>query len=222
MTNGTKSVEETLTQLREYYDCEDFKGNYWDILAEDLQNDGVGRLVQQSQSWDILNNREFPLSDDSAEIVIKYVSENLDEYVRDFRNYWVGEDSIASACFGEIEEETPKGFNEDEHDDCGWYISDDGYMYLDMSASGIHIPITQDDVYRILDIHNEEIIEDIIFSDQCVVEVYNNADKFQWTYSGQWESKMFSIGGGTILICSDNIKEFVDNGHFIIKSFNEL
>jgi len=221
MTNTIKSVENQLKQLNDYYDSDDFTYGYWCILVEDLHDGGVGRLVSQSQSWDILENREFPLSDDSAKIVIDYVTENLDDYVRDYRNYYVGEDSIAGACFGEIEEETPKGFNADEHDDYGWYMSDDGYMYMDMSSCGIHIPITQDDVYRILDIHNEEIIEDIIHSDQCKVEVYNSCDKYTWNYSGQWDTKLFSVGDSK-LIKSENIKEFVDNGHFIIKSYQEV
>ena len=227
MSVSKKEMSEKLNSLKDYYESEDYKGNYWDILAEDLNEYGADKLKEYSRNWDICENREFPLSKDSANKVIDYVIENLDEYVRDYCGYYVGDDSVASTCFGEIETEVPQGFNDDEHDDCGWYMGEESiyenqprYMYLDYSSNGIHIKITQTDVYEILDILNDQMICDIIYSDQCSIEVYNSVDTFQWNYSGQWDTKLFSVGGK--LIESENIKEYVDKNHFIIKSYEEV
>ena len=158
MTTTTQNnVETTLSSLYDYYNSEEYAQNYYFILIEDLQEYGVERLIENSKT------HENTLTEQSATMIVNYVIENLEEYVRPYSNYYVGYDSIASACFGEIEDDTPQGYNEDEHDDCGWYIDGEN-MYLDMSASGIHIPITEHDTLAILDFIREGVIEDMKLS----------------------------------------------------------
>jgi len=133
----------------EYYDSDDFKDNYAMMLLEDTHA-VAQRLVENSKGWDICENREFPLSFETAQKIIEEIMDDYVEYIREYTNYYVGHDSIDSVSFGEQYLETPKEFDKETDNDCGFYVADDG-LYYDMSSSGIHIVITQEDAYDILD-----------------------------------------------------------------------
>jgi len=142
-------AKDILLNTIDYYDSDDFKDNYAIMLLED-SHAVIDRLIENSKSWDICENREFPLSFETAQKIIEHIQSDYVEYIRDYRNYYVGYDSIDSISFGEQYLETPKEFNKDTDDDCDFYVADDG-LYYDMSSSGIHIVITQEDAYDILD-----------------------------------------------------------------------
>ena len=144
-----KKINEQLENTISYYESDDFKDSYGFILLEDTQNNGVDRLIENSKSWDIIENFEFPLSEDTAHKIIDYICENFDdEFVSDYRNYYVGSDCISSVEFGEQYEEKPQGFIEDEYTG-DFYVGDDG-LYYDMSSNGVMLKITQSDAIDIL------------------------------------------------------------------------
>jgi len=147
------AVENELNSVKEYYNSDDFKDNYGFILMEDLQNYAVDRLIENSKTWDICNNREHPLSEESANKIVDYINEQFDDtYVREYRNYYVGNDCIASVEYGEQEHELENKFDKDKDNDCDFYIDDENrFAYYDMSSSGLYIIMTQEYAYEILD-----------------------------------------------------------------------
>ena len=157
-TAETKTMNEINTYLEniiDYYDSDDFRDAYGFILLEDLQDYGVERLIQNSQSWDIIENFEFPLSEETAHKIIDYVASNFDdEFIDTYTNYYVGSDCVASVGYGEQYEEIPKGFVKEEYNG-DFFVGDDG-LYYDMSDKGLYIQITQNDVIDILERIKEE------------------------------------------------------------------
>ncbi len=142
-------AKDILLNTIEYYSSKDFKDNYMYMLLEDTHA-CIDRLVKNSSSWDIIEDREYPLSRESAQLIIDELQNDFKQYIDTYNNYYVGNDSIDSVSFGEQHLEIPKNFVKETDDDCGFYVADDG-LYYDMSGSGIHIKITQEDAYEILD-----------------------------------------------------------------------
>ena len=141
------SAVEEMKTLVEYYQSDDYKSDYYYFLMEDLREYGSSRLISvANKEWGII------LHDDRAHKVVEYIINNLDDYVSDYTNYWVGTESISAIAFGENEEEIPQGFDRDKDDDMGFYIPEDGeYMYFDMSDRGLNVSITYDTYVDILD-----------------------------------------------------------------------
>lgn len=153
-----EEVAEHLETVAKYYTTDDFKDNYAHCLIEDTQNNGAERLVENSKRW-----WDSVISLEDAERVIEHVTDNYEEYVRDFRFYWVGEDSVGSVSFGEQEEEFPESidkelFVEDDYKGDFCYVS--GRFYYDMSDEGTHFKVTEDDAKTILAQLDEDAQED--------------------------------------------------------------
>lgn len=150
----TELVTERLEATIEYYTTDDFKVNYALCLIEDTQYNGAERLVENSK-----NHWEYDISLKDAERVIEHVTDNYSDYVRDYRNYYVGYDSVGSCDFGEQEEEFPEDLNKadfDEDEYNGDFVYVCGRFYYDMSDNGIHFKVTGDDARAILDDLNQK------------------------------------------------------------------
>ncbi len=142
----SKSIQDTMQAMVDYYSHEDYHSMYGQVLLEDIECYGVERLMQNSET-----HFEVKLTFEQCDVIIDEILKNLEEYTTDYSNYWVGTDSIGGVSFGENEEEIPQGFNREEDDDCGFYIPDEGdYMYYDMSSSGLNVKLTEHDCYEVL------------------------------------------------------------------------
>ena len=89
--------------------------------------------------------------------------DNYEEYVRDYRNYYVGSDSVGSVGFGEQEEEFPESLDKElfvEDDYKGDFCYNSGRFYYDMSSDGIHFVVSEDDAKIILAKLEEDAKED--------------------------------------------------------------
>ena len=138
-----------LEAIISYYESEDFVWNYAELLLEDTHA-VADRIVENSKQWDIVENREFPLSFESALLIVDYLQSDYSEYIEEYSNYYVGYDSIDSVEYGE-QEETCEDIPKELAEQYDFYVSDNGYMYYAMCGRGVHIKLTQEDAYEILD-----------------------------------------------------------------------
>jgi hypothetical protein len=139
----------------EYYGSDDFKSNYIDCLREgfwnerDVNVENIYHLFNfgNCNVQEFLNNfREISYAE--ARKIHEFIHENIEEFTRDFRGYYVGSTSLDSIAFGEQEEQIEKkDINAFER--AGYYVSDDrrsqyAYAYWDLSDTGLHVDLLGD------------------------------------------------------------------------------
>ena len=149
-TTETETATAKLESIIGYYESEDFMWNYAELLLEDTHA-VANRIVENSKRWDVINNREFPLSFESALLIVDYLQSDYSEYIEEYNNYYVGYDSIDSIEYGE-QEESCEDIPRDLAEQYDFYVDDDNkYMYRSMDGYGVHIKLAQEDAYEILD-----------------------------------------------------------------------
>lgn len=146
-----------------YYSTEDFKDNYIQCLYEQYNDnkdtivDNILRLfnVSNYETETELSNHKV-LSREQAIQVYDFIGENLEQYTKDYTNYYVGYTSLASIAFGEQEEQLEGLINHKTGEEYNkqylrtvfdkecFYVSDDNYAYYNLSDDGLHIDLLND------------------------------------------------------------------------------
>ncbi len=148
---------------KNYYESDDFKGNYWDCLLQDQSQcmealkKIIDYIIWDNNSFNIEGKQPPKLRSihnwEQADLhrILDYITENFEDFVDDFYNYYVGHNCIDSVSFGEQEEQLEELMNHKTGKDYGmrylrevfdregYYVNDDNYAYYDMSGSGIII-----------------------------------------------------------------------------------
>jgi len=147
---------------KEYYEHEDFKDNYAMYLFEDSHaiKDNIKQALgtyefEKYYGFEIPYNQRN--NDYFIDLIYDYILENWEDFLKDFRSYWVGSTSIASISFGEQEEQLTGIYNHRTgkdytlpylkrvYDQEGFYVSGN-YAYYDLSDSGLHIDLLTKDI----------------------------------------------------------------------------
>jgi len=142
--------------IQNYYEHEDFKGNYIFALMENIDTEQAVNRIIEIISMEYYTyrptNTALILTNEQALEVLEYVIDNIDLFIRDMNNYYVGSSSIDSISFGEQEEQLeglwnsrtrqPYSLKYLKHifDQEGYYISGE-YAYYDLSSSGVYIEL---------------------------------------------------------------------------------
>lgn len=139
--------------LIDYYDSEDFKGNYWDCLLQD-SHAVIDRIKAYFESYEFEKKYGFTVSRHSpslnkfAELIYEHVKCHIDLFVVDAYALSWQESYIDSVFFGEQEEQL-SGFEEWETDrealieafEESYFISGE-YAYFDLSFTGLAVDIS--------------------------------------------------------------------------------
>lgn len=145
-------------QLISYYDSEDFKNNYLEGLSETFHNykdsiiDQIYNLfnVQNYETEKMLSNAKY-LDKNQCALVYEFIYENFEDFVTDFRGYYVGYTSICSVSMGEQEEQldglhnnkTGKNYTlpylKKVFENEGFFINGD-YAYYNLGG-GLHVDL---------------------------------------------------------------------------------
>jgi hypothetical protein len=134
-----------------YYESDDFKNNYLDCLFEDKSN--VEYQIKE------VCRREFninALTNLQAEQIYTYMLENLEDYVSEFNNYWVGAYSIDSVEFGEQETELPENFLPVISELKNEFTLNRKYLYYNLGGKGLHVSLTKQVIETVLNIEITE------------------------------------------------------------------
>ena len=131
-----------------YYETDSFKEEYARILHENFGNEEhhIKETIQTivKLEWNIRPNKE------ETQQMYDYIYENFEDFIQDFRNYYVGQNSLASVSFGEQQEQltgirnyrTGKTYNlpylRRIFDEEGFTVIGN-YAYYDMTSEGLHI-----------------------------------------------------------------------------------
>lgn len=155
-------------KIIQYYESEDFRNNYLDILLEDIENakyqiNEMYRTVQ----WDVYFG-DFRLTEEQQLTLIDFMRENHDEFLGTFSGYYVGELVVDSVSFGEQCEQltdiTNHRTNKPYTKRYLKYIFDkEGftvdkkveYAYYDMSGEGLYLTLRNTTLEQLKDIINE-------------------------------------------------------------------
>jgi hypothetical protein len=149
--------------ILDYYDSDDFKGNYWDCLLQD-SHQCIDRIIELAKDYETEHKygTSFDLTRAQAEAIYNYLKENLDSFVSSFDNYWVGYTSVDGVSFGEQEEQLtdfwepndhPEALKaiQDEFEEAGFYVSGNS-AYKDLSDSGIHVDLLNADIPLLIEL----------------------------------------------------------------------
>lgn len=151
-----------------YYDSKDFKDNYSYILCElfnDSEQDVINRIidlfnVSNYETEKYLSNHKI-ITRDQAKLIYDFISENIELFIKSFNSYYAGYTSLDSISFGEQEEQLTSIYNRKTgkeyninylkkiFDKESFYISGD-YAYYDLSSSGIHIELINEELNKFL------------------------------------------------------------------------
>lgn len=148
-------------RILNYYDSEDFKSNYISCMLE-ARNEWNERVKKITKEQFELN-----LTDEQIEKVCEAIYENVDDYISDYSNYYVGHCCVDAVSFGEQEEDLSsitnnrtgrdytKNYLIKSFDKAGFVVNKSEYgvlAYYDMSGEGLRITITEEQVRAILNL----------------------------------------------------------------------
>lgn len=136
----------------EYFESEDFKGQYWDVLLEDSHDaiDRIKDIALHTYEFAEMYGKNIYIDNNTARAIYEHIVDNFSDFVREFHNAYVGYSSINSVNFGEQEIELRGVYNSKTgkeytllymrkiHDKEGFFVSGD-MAYFDLGYSGVHI-----------------------------------------------------------------------------------
>ena len=140
-----------------YYESEDFEWDYVDALIDQADDDYLQKRVIEICEYEF----GITIFAEQAREIVEYVYENIDEFVKRFRGYYVGRNCLDAISFGEQEVqifdlfnlETGESYELHEispiYEEAGFYVNE-GYAYLDLSGEGLCVKITRKQVLNIL------------------------------------------------------------------------
>ena len=137
----------------DYYEHEDFKGNYWDYLLQD-SHAVIDRIKAYFESYEFEKKYGFTVSRNSesleklAELIYEYVKYHIDQFIVDAYALSWKDSYIDGVMFGEQEEQL-SGFEAWETDrgalieafEESYFISGE-YAYFDLSFTGLAVDIS--------------------------------------------------------------------------------
>ncbi len=145
--------------IKNYYEHEDFKGNYIEFLFEDHDAiiERIEKIVKHEYYFAEKYGNNMQLSNDQLEVIYQYILDNLEDFISDFRSYYVGCTSLDSISYGEQEEQLTGLTNHKTgklytisylrkiFDKEGYCVNGD-YAYYDMSGEGLHVDLLNSDI----------------------------------------------------------------------------
>lgn len=145
--------------IKAYYETDDFKGMYLDVLYEQFENDEVFIIdnilrlfnISNYETEKYLSNHKI-IDRKQAKLIYDFIYNDLESFVSDFSNYYVGYTSLCSVSFGEQEEQLDGLYNNKTGKEYNisylkkvfskdFYVNDNGYAYYDLSDSGLHVDL---------------------------------------------------------------------------------
>jgi len=154
--------------IKAYYETEDFKGMYLEALYESFandENDIIERIlnlfnVSNYETEKYLSNHKI-IDREQAKKIYDFIYENLETFVSDFNNWYVGSTSLDSVSFGEQEEQLEGLYNNRTKKDytlpylrkvfsVDFYVNESNYAYYDLSSSGLHVDLIHNDLNEFL------------------------------------------------------------------------
>lgn len=162
--------------LIDYYDSEDFKGNYWDCLLQD-SHAVIDRIKAYFESYEFKKKYGFTVSRNSesleklAKLIYECVKYNIDQFIVDAYALSWKDSYIDGVMFGEQEEQL-SGFEEWETDrealieafEESYFISGE-YAYFDLSFTGLAVDISSLDFSDVATLANQLNV------DPCEIEL---------------------------------------------------
>jgi len=105
-------------QIKSYYDSEDFKSNYFELLAEDFGNNEGDILNRIIDLFNVSNyetekslSNWFVINREQSKLIYDFIFENLETFSSNFSGYYVGYTSLCSVEMGEQEEQLEGLYN---------------------------------------------------------------------------------------------------------------
>lgn len=171
------TINEKLEQLAQtcidYYEHEDFIGNYAHVLAEMYGSDKdviISRLQEIARTW---FDTPINLPEIVAYFIYKWVEDSIywswmdSDYLDTYQSAYVGYYSMFSVSFGEQEEQLTgfhgfEDYSQEEigkaFDSVGYYVTDNNeYAYFDMSYQGLNITFDENDLQNLIARDKEDI-----------------------------------------------------------------
>ena len=155
-------------RIRGYYDHEDFKGNYGEMLVEQLKTDEatiIERIIEigkYSCHFNLKYGENFVMTPEQAKQIYDYILGNFEDFIKNFSSYYVGDNSLGGIAFGEQEEQLKELFNnltgknytmkylKRIFDEEGFYVSNSDWnkncAYYDLSDTGIHVDMLSQEI----------------------------------------------------------------------------
>jgi hypothetical protein len=135
-----KATENFCKSLESYYESEEFYDIYAEHLPEIVNYEGILYTLDRYNP--------FNLSFDEKRDFAKWLEDNITDYSDDFHTYnryCVSDELvIAHKSFGEQEEELPDIYLPEIIETDYNFIISNGYMYRDLSGSGVYLAITEE------------------------------------------------------------------------------
>lgn len=154
-------------RIKAYYETDDFKGMYLDLLYETFENDerdiidNILRLfnISNYETEKYLSNHKI-IDRKQAKLIYDFIYNDLESFVSDFNGYYVGYTSLCSVSFGEQEEQLEGLYNYKTGKEYNiaylrkvfandFYVSGN-YAYYDMSSSGLHVDLINNNLNEFL------------------------------------------------------------------------
>ncbi len=155
-------------RVKAYYESDDFKGMYLDVLHETFaysEADIIERIlrlfnVSNYETENYLSNHKI-IDRKQAKLIYDFIYNDLETFVRDYSNYYVGYTSLDSVSFGEQEEQLEGLYNHKTKKEYtlpylkkvfanDFYVSDNGCAYYDLSDSGLHVELISEELNEFL------------------------------------------------------------------------
>lgn len=146
-------------RIKAYYETDDFKGNYMEVLYETFANDENDIIERISTLFNVSNyetekylSNHKTIDRKQAKLIYDFIYDDLESFVSDYNNYYVGYTSLESVSFGEQEEQLEGLYNNKTGKEYNisylkkvfandFYVSDNGYAYYNLSGSGLHVEL---------------------------------------------------------------------------------
>lgn len=170
-------------RIKDYYESDDFKSNYLYCIYENFNEfDIIPRIEQVLNSYEceVKYGASLVLTKLQLKQVFDYIYENFEEFEDTFNGYYTGGNDIDSMSYGEQEEQLEGLFNHKTNkpytmkylkhifDEEGFYISDNGCAYYDMSGEGVYINLFKSEIPLLKELGRKQAL----FNDTELIKTY--------------------------------------------------
>lgn len=153
-------------RIKAYYETDDFKSNYLEVLFEtfaDDENDIINNILRlfnvSNYETEQLSNHKI-IDRKQAKLIYDFIYNDLESFVSDFNNYYVGYTSLCSVSFGEQEEQLEGLYNHKTGKEYNisylkkvfandFYVSNNGCAYYTVSG-GLHVELINEKLNEFL------------------------------------------------------------------------
>lgn len=154
-------------RIKAHYESDDFKSGYLEVLFEtfaDDENDIINNIlrlfnISNYETETYLSNHKI-IDRKQAKLIYDFIYNDLESFVSDFSNYYVGYTSLCSVSFGEQEQQLEGLYNNKTGKEYNisylkkvfandFYVGDNGYAYYTVSG-GLHVELINESLNEFL------------------------------------------------------------------------